>query len=137
MQPTVTAADETNMRNYLAVANKEPDADSFLSQIKGHYADINNNDVYDVYDYAFTAFKLDGGTTQTGKVDGELFLLPNKENVTEGETFTVDVYASDVKNVNALGALINYDANLFEVQEITKSPLIASMENYSANKNVY
>ena len=134
MQPTVTAADETNMRNYLAVANKEPDADSFLSQIKGHYADINNNDVYDVYDYAFTAFKLDGGTTQTGKVDGELFLLPNKENVTEGETFTVDVYASDVKNVNALGALINYDANLFEVQEITKSPLIASMENYSANK---
>ena len=135
MTPNVTAGDETNMKNYLGVANKEPDATTFLSQIKGHYADINENDVYDVYDYAFTAFKLDGGTTKTGKVAGDVLLLPNKENVKAGETFTIDVYASDVKNVNALGALIDYDTNTYEFKGIEKSPLISSMENYSVNKS--
>ena len=46
---------------------------TFDAQIKAHGADINYNDVYDAYDYAFTMFQLDGGTKKTGNVAGDVY----------------------------------------------------------------
>ena len=55
------------MKNYLGVGG---DDKIFIDQIKSRYGDINMNNVYDVYDYAFTMFQLDGGTQKTDSVSG-------------------------------------------------------------------
>lgn len=47
-------------------------------------ADINYNDVYDAYDYAFTMFQLDGGTKKTGNVAGNMLFIPSVESVKAG-----------------------------------------------------
>ena len=36
------------------------------------------NGIYDVYDYAFTMFQLDGGTKQNGEVSGQATLCAEK-----------------------------------------------------------
>ena len=63
---------------------------SCCSQIKSRYGDINMNNIYDVYDYAFTMFQLDGGTKKTDSVSGEAMLLASSDSVKKGETFTID-----------------------------------------------
>lgn len=60
------------MKNYLGVCEKDK---LFADQIKSRYGDINMNNIYDVYDYAFTMFQLDGGTKKTDSVSGEAMLL--------------------------------------------------------------
>ena len=102
----VTDADYTNMKNYLGVCEKDK---LFADQIKSRYGDINMNNIYDVYDYAFTMFQLDGGTKKTDSVSGEAMLLASSDSVKKGETFTIDVYAQNVAGLNAFGQVINYD----------------------------
>lgn len=131
-KPTVTEGDYTNMNQYVGVSkNYHPTI--FESQIKAHYADINNNDVYDAYDYAFTMFKLDGGTTKTGDVKGNMLFIPSADSVKAGETFTVDVYGDSMENVNGFGALINYDPDMIGDVSATANPYVASLENLTIN----
>lgn len=99
---TISDGDYSNMKNYLGLENREPDTPTFGSQIRDHFADLNDNGVYDVYDYSFTMAGLDGGTKQKGKVAGSLAVIPSKTEVEAGDEITVDVYAADAKNVNAL-----------------------------------
>ena len=80
----VAEGDYTNMKNYLGTSVK--DGANFVDQIQKRGGDINMNGVYDVYDYAFTMFKLDGGTKQTGAAAGSVRLAPEKEEVKAGET---------------------------------------------------
>lgn len=111
---TISDGDYSNMKNYLGLENREPDTPTFGSQIRDHFADLNDNGVYDVYDYSFTMAGLDGGTKQKGKVAGSLAVIPSKTEVEAGDEITVDVYAADAKNVNALGALVNFKSDQFE-----------------------
>lgn len=134
MKPEVSEGDITNMNNYLASANRANDAPTFDAQIKKHYADLNNNDIYDVYDYAFTLFNIDGGTQQKGKADGNILIIPSKKDIAAGEEFTIDFYGSDLKNINAFGAWFDYDPSKFEYVDIEKGANISSMGNYSMNK---
>ena len=122
----VTDADYTNMKNYLGVCEKD--------QIKSRYGDINMNNIYDVYDYAFTMFQLDGGTKKTDSVSGEAMLLASSDSVKKGETFTIDVYAQNVAGLNAFGQVINYDNSKVQYVSCEVSPLLAQMENLTANK---
>lgn len=128
---TVIEADYTNMKNYLGVGG---DDKIFIDQIKSRYGDINMNNVYDVYDYAFTMFQLDNGTTKTDSVSGEAMLLASSDSVKKGETFTVDVYAQDVAGLNAFGQVINYDQSKVEFVSCEVSPLLAQMEDLTVNK---
>lgn len=96
MKPEVSESDYTNMLNYLAVEDRDPDTSTFESQIAGHHADINMNGVYDAYDYAFTMSKLDGGTKQTGAVTGRLLLVPVVTSATATD--------SDVAHANSTAA---------------------------------
>lgn len=128
---TVSEADYTNMKNYLGVGG---DDKIFIDQIKSRYGDINMNDLYDVYDYAFTMFQLDGGTKKTDSVSGEAMLLASSDSVKKGETFTVDVYAQNVAGLNAFGQVINYDQSKVEYVSCEVSPLLAQMENLTVNK---
>ena len=126
----VTDADYTNMKNYLGVCEKDK---LFADQIKSRY-DINMNNIYDVYDYAFTMFQLDGGTKKTDSVSGEAMLLASSDSVKKGETFTIDVYAQNVAGLNAFGQVINYDNSKVQYVSCEVSPLLAQMENLTANK---
>ena len=102
----VVEGDYTNMKNYLGTSTK--DGAAFVDQIQNRFGDINMNNVYDVYDYAFTMFKMNGGTKKQGPISGNVFLLANSDNVEAGKEFTVEVYADHVKNLNAVGQVINY-----------------------------
>lgn len=128
---TVSEADYTNMKNYLGVGG---DDKIFIDQIKSRYGDINMNNIYDVYDYAFTMFQLDGGTKKTDSVSGEAMLLASSDSVKKGETFTIDVYAQNVAGLNAFGQVINYDNSKVQYVSCEVSPLLAQMENLTANK---
>ena len=133
---TVGSEDKTNLTNYLGVENRGNTKDTFDSQIAKGFGDINANGAYDVYDYAFTMFKLDGGTTKTDKVAGDIALIPSATSAKEGDEITVDLYAADASGVNAYGALVHFASDDFELvaDSITQSPYTASMENLSIDK---
>lgn len=87
---------------------------NWVGEVQKLYGDINFNGIADVWDYAFTAFNVDGGTTKTGRVSGDILLQPSATSLQSGETLTIDVTAIDVKNLNAYGSIINYDPDLLE-----------------------
>ncbi|HIZ12815.1 MAG TPA: discoidin domain-containing protein [Candidatus Mediterraneibacter stercorigallinarum] len=87
---------------------------TWVSEVQSQYGDINFNGIADIWDYAFTAFYVDGGTTKTGSVSGDILLLPSGETIEEGDTFTINVTAIDVENLNGYGSIINYDPDKIE-----------------------
>lgn len=128
----VAEGDYTNMKNYLGTSVK--DGANFVDQIQKRCGDVNMNGVYDVYDYAFTMFALDGGTKQTGPVSGSISLIPDTEKVKAGETFTLAVTAKDVKNLNAFGKVIDYDPAHMEFVSAAPDSVIRQMENLTVHK---
>ena len=128
----VTDADYTNLANYKGMSSK--DNPTFEAQVKKYALDINNNDIYDVYDYAFTMFKLNGGTKQKGAASGDITLVPSKKAVKAGETFTIDAKAFQVKNLNAFGGVLNYDPTMLSVTGVKQAEVVASMEDLTVDK---
>lgn len=128
----VTEGDYTNMKNYLGTSVK--DGANFVDQIQKRCGDVNMNGVYDVYDYAFTMFALDGGTKQTGAVAGSISLIPEAESVKAGETFTLAVTAKDVKNLNAFGKVLDYDPAHMEFVSLVPEAYVSQMEDLTVHK---
>ena len=129
---TVSEGDYTNMKNYLGTSVK--DGSNFVDQIQKRSGDINMNGIYDVYDYAFTMFQLDGGTKQSGEVSGQARLCAEKACVKAGETVTFVVHAEDAKNVNAFGAVIDYDPSHLEFVSAAGTEAAGEMEDLTVNK---
>lgn len=123
--------DYSNLQNYKGSSKDDPNN---FNQIANNYGDINGNGIYEVYDYAYTMFNLDGGTKQTGAVSGNILLLPSADTVNTGETFTVDVYASDVSNLNAFGGVYYFDQDKLEVVSVTGTTKVAQMTDLSISK---
>ncbi|QWT17625.1 discoidin domain-containing protein [Collinsella sp. zg1085] len=119
--------------NMLGRENRAPMVEEWNTHVKSHAADFNLNGAYDVYDMAFTMSKLDGGTTKNGAIAGTLVPVVSKQQVSAGEVVTVDLYGTNIKNANALGALLHYDGSKFELVEdsIKQDMSIAGMENLS------
>lgn len=128
----VSEGDYTNMKNYLGTSVK--DGSNFVDQIQKRCGDINMNGIYDIYDYAYTMFKLDGGTKQTGSVSGMIHLLPNVEEVKAGESFDIAVMAEEAENLNAFGKIIVYHPSRLEFVSILKDENAVQMENLTVNK---
>ena len=128
----VSEGDYTNMKNYLGTSIK--DGSNFVDQIQKRGGDINMNGVYDVYDYAYTMFQLDGGTKQTGTASGKILLVPEKETVKAGETFTITVMAEEAENINAFGKVLDYDPAKLEFVSVSREDAVASMEDLTVNK---
>ena len=87
---------------------------NWVGEIQNQYGDINFNGISDIYDYAYTAFRVDGGTTKTGSVSGKITLQSDKDVIAAGEEFTISVTADNVRNLNAYGTIINYDPEKVE-----------------------
>ncbi len=129
----VSEGDYVNMKNYLGTSLK--DGATFVNQIQKRNGDINGNGVYDVYDYAYTMFQLDGGTKQKGKVRGSACLCFEKEKVSEGELFQVAVMSREAQNVNAFGRVIAYDPSRLAFVSAEQSGAVSGMENLTVNKS--
>lgn len=130
----VTDADYQHLKgNCIGRENRAPLDTDWSSHIAPNGADFNLNGAYDVYDMAFTMSKLDGGTSKTDKVSGNIVVVPSQATVEAGDVIIVDLYTDDIKNANALGALINFQGDAFEYvnDSLTKSPHTASMEDLS------
>lgn len=123
--------DFQNLNQYKGSSEKDA---LFENQVRGRYCDININGYYDAYDYAFTMFQLDGGTQKTGSVGGASTVTASKEQVAEGEEFTLSFQASDASNVNALGQIISYDPSKVRFVSVEGAPAISQMMDLSANK---
>lgn len=131
---TVTDAAYQHLKgNCLGRENREPMVDQFNTHVAKHGADYNLNGAFDAYDMSFTMSALDGGTKKTGKVDGNVAVVPSATDAKAGDVISVDVLADDVKNANALGALVHYDSSKFEfvAGSITQDGSISQMENLS------
>lgn len=87
---------------------------TWVGEVQKQYGDINFNGISDIWDYAFTAFAVAGGTTRTGSASGDILLQPSASTVKSGEEFTVSVTALDVENLNAYGTIIDYDPDQVE-----------------------
>lgn len=129
---TVSEGDYTNMKNYLGTSLK--DGANFADQIQKRCGDINMNGVYDVYDYAHTMFRLDGGTKKTGAVAGKARLAAGKEYVKAGEAFTIAVLAEAAENVNAFGKVIDYNPARLEFVSVEKRSCVSEMEDLTVSK---
>ena len=130
----VTDADYQHLKgNCIGRENRAPLDTDWSFHIAPNGADFNLNGAYDAYDMAFTMSKLDGGTTKSDKVSGNIVVVPSQTTVEAGDVITVDLYTDDTKNANALGALINFQGDAFEYvnDSLTKSPYTASMEDLS------
>ena len=130
---TVCEGDYVNMKNYLGTSLK--DGAVFVNQIQQRSGDINGNGVYDVYDYAYTMFGLDGGTKQEGKVSGSAFLQFEKEKVSAGELFRAFVMGKEVENANAFGRVIEYNPSRLEFVSVNQGGMVSRMENLTVNKS--
>ena len=125
--PAVTEADYTNMMNYKGTSIK--DGSSFVDQIQKRFGDINYNEIYDVYDYAFTAFPLNRGPINTGSVSGNARYDITEEN----GNLVIEVVADRVRNVNAFGEVLHYDPGKLEFVSVVPGDLVTSMEDFSVN----
>lgn len=131
----VGEADYTNMKNYLGVSGASAeDGKTFQDQVGSRYGDINGNNIYEIYDYAYTMFNLDGGTRQTGSVSGNMLLLPSADTLNTGEILTIEVYGDKVANLNAFGGVLNYDESKLEFVSVSGASALAQMENLSVKK---
>ena len=128
----VTDGDYTNMKNYLGTSVK--DGSNFTDQIQKRHGDLNANNYYDVYDYAYTMFQLDGGTQQKQKLSGASLVSTSKQKVAAGDTFTVTYDVKSASGVNALGQILPYDPQKVELVSIKASDAIKQMENLCVNK---
>ena len=99
-------------------AHKSAKDDTWVGEIQSQYGDINFNGISDIWDYAFTAFYVNGGTNKTGNVAGDILLLPSAAEIKSGDTFTIDVTALDAENLNAYGSIINYDPDKLEYVDV-------------------
>lgn len=117
---TGTGLSEPTLTTFQSMFQKESSAHgsyknvTWVGEIQNVYGDINFNGISDIWDYAFTAFYVDGGTTKTGDVAGDILLLPSATEISSGDTFTISVTALDVENLNAYGSIINYDPDKLE-----------------------
>lgn len=99
-------------------AHKSAKDSTWVGEIQSQYGDINFNGISDIWDYAFTAFYVNGGTNKTGDVAGDILLLPSATEIKSGDTFTIDVTALDAENLNAYGSIINYDPDKLEYVDV-------------------
>lgn len=90
--------------------------------------DLNENGIFDAADIAILTSQLNGGVKEKLDASGVLAVVPSKKEVTAGETFTVDIYGSNLKNVYAFDFELTFDNNAlslasedFKVEASTKT----------------
>ena len=123
----IEEGDLTFLQNYTGLSSVDADW-NYVSM-----ADLNFNNIIDAYDISYVASKLDGGIVPSNNVSiaGEVMLVPNKTNISSGETFTIDVVGTGLVDVNAFSIEIPLDSTKYEYVKTEATVATAEMENLS------
>lgn len=128
----IDESDATSYRNYIGIENSDADFEGYVSK-----GDLNGNGTIDAYDLSFVLSKLDGGISSTSAdpVSGSLTLAADKAEYKAGDEISFTLKGTDLANVNAIGARLNFDSTKYE---LISSPAAAEaakgMENYSVRR---
>ncbi|MEG1287334.1 MAG: discoidin domain-containing protein, partial [Clostridium sp.] len=115
------------LENYAGLTSVDSDWD-YVSM-----ADLNGNKVIDAYDISYVASKLEDGVVPSeGNMAGEILLVPSKNEIKAGETFTLDIMGAGLSDVNAFSVEIPLDSTKYEVVTAPESTIkTAGMKNLS------
>lgn len=133
-----TGMDYGNLGQVLGYENRGGEEDMFAARISNFYLDLNENGAYDIYDLAHFMAGY-APSKKDAQVSGKLVVKPQQKSAKAGDVVTVEVKASDVKNANALGALIHFDDSRFEyvTDSLKISDAVSGMKNYTRVKTQY
>ncbi|NKF05661.1 discoidin domain-containing protein [Clostridium gasigenes] len=100
--------------------------------------DINYNGVIDAYDLMYVASQLgEGEFSSSGiPISGGVSIKSSKEDLKAGDEFTVDIFGSDLKDINAFSLELLLDSNKYELitdstKIVTGADAVKDMLNYS------
>ena len=96
-------------------------------------ADLNKNGLIDAYDIAYVASQLENGLkpTEGENLEGSIMVVPSKDKVSKGETFTIDLVGTGLSDINAFSAEIPLDSNKYEYLKTDNTILSSEMRNLS------
>ena len=112
--------DKPDLDNFKSVflkessAHKNASSPQWVSEIRDVYADINYNNMSDIWDYTFNGFLVDRGSVQTPPVEGSIEWVPSAKTIKANETFTISLNVENGKNIEAFGGVLNYNPNKLE-----------------------
>ena len=95
-------------------AHKNASSPQWVGEIRDVYADINYNNMSDIYDYTFNGFEIDRGSVLTPPVEGKVSWVPSATTIKAGETFTIQLKVKNSKNLEAFGGIVNYNPDKLE-----------------------
>ncbi|SDP85845.1 discoidin domain-containing protein, partial [Clostridium gasigenes] len=100
--------------------------------------DINYNGVIDAYDLMYVASQLgEGEFSPSGiPISGGVSIKSSKEDLKAGDEFTVDIFGSELKDINAFSLELLLDSNKYELitdstKIVTGADVVKDMLNYS------
>lgn len=124
---TIEEGDLVFLENYAGLTTADADW-GYVSM-----ADLNNNGLIDAYDISYVASKLEGGVkpSEGVELEGEVMLVPSKQELVAGETFTVDVVGTGLSDINAFSVEIPLDASKYEYVKTEGTIATSGMKNLS------
>ena len=127
--------DVTSLSNYAGeTRGKDNDFDGYVEN-----GDLNQNGMIDAFDINYVLTQLGNppaNIDESGKVtpSGKLTISTDKTSYNEGDTVTVTISASNLKNVNTLSARLPYSSQELKFEGIQNGSLTGSMTSFSKNK---
>ena len=88
-------------------AHKNASSPQWVGEVRDTYADINYNNISDIWDYTYNGFNVDGSELANYPIQGSIEWVPSAKTIQKGDTFTIAFQSHKAKNVSAFGAIIN------------------------------
>ena len=121
--------DLTQIDNYVGLEK----GDATWDQVQS--SDWNNNGYYDAYDIAYTTTKLNGGISKkSGNPEGTVKLVADKAHVSAGETVSIDLYGTGMKNVYAFGLKMPYSNSQLKFEKVMPSLATLDMRQFTFDR---
>lgn len=127
--------DITSLLNYAGeTRGKDDDFEGYVEK-----GDLNQNGMIDAFDINYVLTHLDKSSIsigENGKItpSGKLVISTNKSSYKEGDTVTITVSGSNLKNVNALSARLPYNSEELKFDSIQSGDLTGKMVSFSKAK---
>ena len=126
----IDANDLTSYMNYTGLRQGDPDFEGYVSN-----GDIDRNGLIDAYDISVVATRLEGGVEDNEYASplGGTVTATAEGGTAVGDTLTITVTGRDLKSVNAISAVVPYDATVWKYDGITPEAT-DGMENLTRNR---
>ena len=101
-----------------------------LVQVSLHY-----DEIYLIHESSSTSSsQKNTGTSNTGTT--QLSVSPSSQTVSEGESFTLDIYVQPGEPINGVALALSYDPNLIQADELTEGNLFEDFTTFFNPGNI-